>query len=708
MSELKHISVVAVGNPDGNGGVGEIAMYNSPQFNVRHDIHPGLGDNSYYFSVKIENNYTVYKLIKNNVRSKGAFRDGYLAIAFSIPRGYALVATTPYQVLMELWKVFKNTCMTLKDPQLDVYEYSSKQVDTKVFDETATAYSLNPVKRRYLPMNSRGEVAIVQQSEDKIEQLLADVQYEEFSPFSEILIAESVGSTSKFTLLTNIQIPRPVAYTVFVDRNAAGVANDRNAAITVRSNANPHYFDNVEKSFTIAELLEGADIPGITVDEEKEQIVVSTVSWPKAKKKKIQIRIEPTEAEVYFKKNSDLLQVTKNNVLCVLDDDFCFELTGQEIALFEDKNIELKIRKNNGYVLDKLVFGKDELKVLAKQYEKVIPTHPRSRVSKPTESKPSEMSAADEPSKCLDVKILLTNAFFYEGKKVMEVKCVRTTPNGQETIQQTLVYFQHNEQRNYEGHLYLSRIWSDTSVILSFEHGNKKYVTNGRIDFQKNVLLLQQKDFRVVTAGNNSKYSLSKIIILLASFILGVGLGLAIGYGIGSSSDEPAEQEQNDETPPVNEVGQDGASTQGAFVKKGFIKRADSLLNKKDVSFAQIHQLFEDWKKMHIDADDQVSKKIRAYDRLVTFIERGDIESAQNPENLRMISRYHAVQVKKLGENNWKDANGNPITGFDKIKEEVSPTAESEKAAQTNHSGNSKDKTKDKSKEEPKKSEKAR
>ena len=76
MSELKHISVVAVGNPDGNGGVGEIAMYNSPQFNVRHDIHPGLGDNSYYFSVKIEKNYTVYKLIKNKVRSKGALRDG--------------------------------------------------------------------------------------------------------------------------------------------------------------------------------------------------------------------------------------------------------------------------------------------------------------------------------------------------------------------------------------------------------------------------------------------------------------------------------------------------------------------------------------------------------------------------------------------------------------------------------------------------------
>lgn len=91
---------------------------------------------------------------------------------------------------------------------------------------------------------------------------------------------------------------------------------------------------------------------------------------------------------------------------------------------------------------------------------------------------------------------------------------------------------------------------------------------------------------------------------------------------------------------------------------------------------------------MHLDADDPVSKKIRAYDRLVTFIERGDIGSAKNPENLRMISSYHVVQVKKLGEHNWKDASGKPITGFEKIEEEKSPSAEPVKTGQVNNSGN--------------------
>ena len=85
---------------------------------------------------------------------------------------------------------------------------------------------------------------------------------------------------------------------------------------------------------------------------------------------------------------------------------------------------------------------------------------------------------------------------------------------------------------------------------------------------------------------------------------------------------------------------------------------------------------------MHIDADDSVSKKIRAYDRLVTFIESGDIESARKAENLHLISVNHLRQLSKLNENNWKDANGKRITGFDKIKEEKSPSAEPEKTDQ--------------------------
>lgn len=647
MADIKYISVLAVGNPAGNAGVGPIVMFNNPQFNVENDTHGGLGDNNYYFSVKIENNYTVYKLIKNNVRSLQAIRAGYLAIAFSIPRGYELVASTPYQVLMELWRDFLGSCMTLKDPVLQVYEFNTKNIDTSVLNETAKAFSLRQTNKVYRPMdNHSSETALIVQPDDKIEELLNDVQYPEFSSYKEILIAESASNSTKYKLLSDIKIPRLVSYSVIVDGSSKGYVTDKNTPITVTSTKDSAFYQNKTETFTVSEIFEGKNIPGVSIDEAKEQIIVSTIGWATPIAKKFHVHIEPSEAEEYFVRHRELLSITRDGYPVQLDNNFNFSLSGTELK----SQIGYTIGRNCEYKAKSAELLEKELKIVV---EKIVTT-PRpvgGGIKKPKEQK---------ETKEVDIIIIADEQLVNElPNKYLTIRC--KTNDSEVPIQTSQITLrQSNEPNTLEGHLFVPKEWSHKFVYLSFCTQACRYDSILQIDFRKGECLFHTKnDFKKTKRKKVSP----KAIIAIAVLFVALLLGFIGGYGLHSlvnkwhNSEGTVTQDTTGVTEDSLQHNTDYGDTDftSADIAKRFLAKADSTLKKKDVTFDEIHNLKDSYEEAYKewDYENKIYNKICAYNDLVNSIENGNINQAIKLAKGEMISSQHANLVRLLDNTNY-------------------------------------------------------
>lgn len=651
MSELRNISVVAIGNPDGSSGVGEIVMYNSPQFNVKHDNQPGLNDNSYFFSIKIENNYTVYKLIKNNVRSNGAVRGGYLAIAFSIPRGYELVASNPYHVLIELWRTFKDACMTLRDKQVDAYEFNSKQVDKAVLDETASSFSLRPSRNAYRPMNKQGGIALVVQPEEKIQQLLSDVQYFEFSGFSEILVAETVANVDNYILLKDIAIPRPIEYKLVVDGIVVRDIKDRNESISIESKDNPNYFENVTHNFSVSELLDGNEISGITLDEAKEQISVSTKGWAKPKTEIYHVKIIPQADESYFYIHKDLIQISKNLQPLQLDDNFDFVLYGNEIGYVNKGLIVLKIADNKDYKLLRANIVGNEIQVEVARIQRHITTNRNIGHG----NFPSVTKKVANEMGCIQVVLNLDKKIFKGNEhKKLKIRC----DYGEKLIQSTLVSFTWPQaEKCYQGSLYLSDEWKNKSVKLSFVSQGYRFSTQS-VALSSNRVKLYLDDFKLIRKNIKREYIIAALAILL--FLVAFYLGFATHMFFN----RPHQINANNVVMPVTVQTNDSTNKDKKLLAEDFFEKAKSEINKEDVTFDKIYSLYEEYKEFKdYDASDSVYNIIKTYHDLVALIRSGKIDSAKNVAKEIFISKKHADQVCKLNNANWKQ-----VKSFDEIK----------------------------------------
>ena len=277
MANINQISLKVCGNPDANGGFQPMVIFNSPSIEIKDNFYTGFDANSYFFTIKIEKNQVVYKLIKNNVSSLGASRQGSLVIGIAIPKGYKLDAgISPYTVLIELKNRFLALCMTCKDPATEKYEFNSNRVSPNILDDIASSYSLVPVQAPYRTMSTGAPIAYVTITEDKIEQLMKDVHYPAFVKYSEIVVANSVGSTS-YAPISNLPIPRMVEYSIYDDGVLQPiVVSDPKKLLTVKGKGDPKYYENDTLMFTLEELLKGEKVPNVTLDRANEIINVSS------------------------------------------------------------------------------------------------------------------------------------------------------------------------------------------------------------------------------------------------------------------------------------------------------------------------------------------------------------------------------------------------------------------------------------------------
>lgn len=287
MAENKYISVKVCGSPNPILGYETLIMWNSPNIDVKDRNYEGMGKNSYFFSICIEQKQIVYSLIKNHIRAHGAIRQSNLTIALSIPRGYRMAGgVSPYDALIDLKDTFLQECLICRDEILETYEFKEESPALDVLDETAKKYPLVECSSPWHIMPKSAPIGCLITAENSVKELMRDVQYKEFEKYSEVLVADTVNGSFRFTPIVGLEIPRKPEYDIIVDGKPRCKTYNIKEIISIPLGNDGRAYRCKEVCFTVNDLLNGVKILGVTLDGEKETINVSTVAYLKPRESK--------------------------------------------------------------------------------------------------------------------------------------------------------------------------------------------------------------------------------------------------------------------------------------------------------------------------------------------------------------------------------------------------------------------------------------
>ena len=334
MADNRYISLKICGNQYANSGFMPLVTSNSPAFQVSDSEYSGFNQESYFLSVRIEPAQIVYTLVKNNVRScNGALREGSLKIAIAVPKGYAISqGRSPYDALIKIKDQFLAKCMICKDPVAGIYEFTSGMIEPGMFDALCREFALEPKAGPYRPMTVGGPKGYILLSEESMRALLSDVQYVEFSPYSEVVVAQTVQNTN-YTQIVNLAVPRPVRFRILIDGMEDGFVTDLSEEIPAKGRKDARYYDNIQVSFSVLDLRSGKPVPGVTLDEVNEAVQISSDALSVPKTVKVNIRFDG-EAEGYFYSFKNSFQLTHRFQIISVND-YTFTLSGEKIAMLE-------------------------------------------------------------------------------------------------------------------------------------------------------------------------------------------------------------------------------------------------------------------------------------------------------------------------------------------------------------------------------------
>lgn len=494
-----------------------MVIFNSPSIEIKDNFYTGFDANSYFFTIKIEKNQVVYKLIKNNVSSLGASRQGSLVIGIAIPKGYKLDAgISPYTVLIELKNRFLALCMTCKDPATEKYEFNSNRVSPNILDDIASSYSLVPVQAPYRTMSTGAPIAYVTITEDKIEQLMKDVHYPAFVKYSEIVVANSVGSTS-YAPISNLPIPRMVEYSIYDDGVLQPiVVSDPKKLLTVKGKGDPKYYENDTLMFTLEELLKGEKVPNVTLDRANEIINVSSKALVKPITRKINVVFVPEESETYFFTKTNEWGLYYDNQQIRLANDLSFVLTGEEIKILNNiQNFRIRQSRKDKYEAKVSSVSSNEIRISAEKIRRTVgPIGGGGRIGGGLVETPSinayevllTLDQAYKRSRC--------SVQFFNSEGVL--------------LQSTTALFARGNDGNHIARVYVPKSWSGCNVQVRLKYKNEYWNSNNYLGRDINgVIELRDKDFSRKSIGFFSKHSRGIVISLL--MLLNLLLGAAIG-----------------------------------------------------------------------------------------------------------------------------------------------------------------------------------
>lgn len=679
----KFISVKVSGNPAPNGGFGSLIMFNNPRFELRDVFYGGFENNSYYFSIRIDQSQVVYKIIKNNVRSHGAIRAGALSLAFSIPKGYKVDGYTPYEVLMGLLDTFLKNCMTCRDEQAGTYEFNDVRVPLDALDETAKKYRLTEYESPWHTMSDDAGIGCIQADEIQVEQLINDVQYDEFEKYSEVLIAETVGDKCTFSRITGLEIPRRPVYTIYVDGNFYQKTNEVDKPITIEPKVDSRYYEWKPKSFTISDLLNGDCVEGVTFNGIAEIINVSTASYKHPKEFNIRVVFTPSENEAAIYLHNGQITIRYNGLKVFLDKDYMFKLKGEE---YEQLN-HLKLFKVTAPESLDIEFDaeptfdskKNELQWKTKKKEKQKPIDDSTVTSLvitekdkhsdvfklvfDIEDSDANKTIIESINKGVESKIVVRNEA--SGETVSKDKLILSLDTtisqgkgkkGKSNASNKRTYLKDeiripkpsSYQNKYEVDLYVGK----KVFTTNFDYSEDKFVGGCWVvkfsDFEQKHKPITIKD---VIFKPNRKLAFIEGFLLCA---LLVGGSMIIKSCFGNGNKTPKE-------PNPKEIASDSVENSANDTVEmtdeeidNFLNKSDSILKEEKLSFAEVDEIYDEYKSLDSDRCKKIYSdicmRIEDYKNVTDYIRNKNYKGIVDYINQgnKKINKYHLNLVKLI------------------------------------------------------------
>ena len=530
MANINQISLKVCGNPDANSGFQTMAIFNSPSIEIKDNFYTGFDANSYFFTIKIEKNQVVYKLVKNNVSSIGASRQGSLVIGIAIPKGYKLdKCISPYDVLIELKNRFLALFMTCKDPATEKYEFNTIRVQPNILNDVAGSYSLVPVQMPYRAMSVGAPIGYLTATEEQIKLLLNDVQYPAFTKFGEIVVAASVQGTN-YTPIPNISIPRMPKYSIYDDGVLQPiVVSDPKKRLTVKGTGDTRFFENESLTFTLEELLNGESVPNVSIDIENESINVSSKALKIPITRKINVVFVPKEAETYFFTRRNEWGLFYGNQQIRLAKDLSFVLTGEEVKiLYNIQNFRIQQSRKDQYEARVSSVSSNEISISAEKVRRPVdPTGGTGKTGGGIVQTPSINA----------YEVLLTLDQAYKRSR-----CSVQFFNSEGVLyQSTTALFEIDNDGNHIARIYVPKSWSGCNVQVRLKYKNEYWNSNNYLGRDNNgVIELRDKDFSRKSIGFFSKHSrgIAISLLMLLSLLLGAAIGTYVAKNYVGTSDE--------------------------------------------------------------------------------------------------------------------------------------------------------------------------
>ena len=626
-----NISVRVNGRPASNSGHIPLVSINSPQFQLEDKEYVGFNDNSYFFTVKIVENYVIYKLVKNNVRSHNAIRPSTFHIAFSIPKGFQLAnKNTPYDVLKTLLDVFLNKCLECKDTVRGTYEFKDGLVDQHVLDEAASSFSIIPCETPWRVMNTKGSIGYYIGDDQTIKQILADIQYPEFQKFSEIVLANS-SNGSTYAPIDNLEIPRKIAYSLYIDNQLEGVVTDEAVPISINSHEDQICYTNKTLTFTIEEALAGKVSEHVYINKAAETIRVSTQGLAIEKVTTIQIVVVPKDYQQYFVEKRPFLLTGQNGAI-EIDRNLCFTLRGTENSQEFKNSIKPELTCNE-YVLKAFTLYGNEMRLTIEpkpqiKPKELTPTKPKSKAGQ--HKYPATVPSSEDKNKLpvVDLAIRLSNCVQIPERAVVSLREV----NNRKIIASTTARFNRtNKTGEKEAHFYIDQYLINNASYILFKLNETIYKAtigenvchNGIEDF----MLLTDEDFKKekIPFYKLYKKQLTLAVVLISAIILTI-------LGINHHSDNPNPVQTPDPSytaPPI------GATDDQI---KHTLDSINNKLNTKELSFDDVTKIYNQFAQdsanfNRVDKEKLEGKtigRIKDYNSVVIAITNGDVTTIES------------------------------------------------------------------------------
>ena len=678
MAYNHNISVKVCGNPESSGGFGPILLLNNPSFVVEDQFYVGFDKNSFFLTITTYQTQTVYKLVKNNVRSSGAFRVGSLVIAISIPKNYKLEGGyTPYDVLCALKDEFLKKCMTCKDSVRETYEYNAGKIDGHVLDEVVGKFTLTCFRTPDRVMTPNGPVGYIVETEEKIKELFQDVNYPEFDKFKEVVVATDVHTTS-YLPISNIQIPRPKKYELIVDGQPKGDCCNLNERLKIicRSKS-PLYYEDLSFVFSIQDLIDGnVSHEGVVLDTVQERVSVETESWGTPKKEKVSLAIFPEEDEEYFISYPEEyfisypqeLKVTlfssnsrTSKRVDVSQQGLVITLEGNEIAALKDGGIQVDTTPRSKYVVTKQEFVEDILRVKVAQRKRPNPA----------------------PAGKLTVHVIFREDKDLRGIRSVDLQAKTSTDHRTLFRKDGVFVTWYPKEKKYRGKCDIQNN-EDPGFRFFFVYSNQK------ADWKSNEISTTQKKpvatFEKIDRPFTDRYRKPLVCVLVSMMALVLGGLSFVLYNKSSKGDGKPVASKQEFTQKVK--------------AEPSLSQVDRLLKTKDLKFSTVDNLCKQYLSQRDTTENSANKaafqRLYDYQKVIGFIRDGKVDSITKVVESKYMYELYDIHQKALelivkdDNNKGKfQSNYKNLKGFDDIRTQYSNnTAEKQSPVDPNPAHN--------------------